>query len=117
MNYLDHKNSYIRAFFRPLRNEAMKKSLFNTLFIVMLLGITQQASAQCFFNSGTGMYETVLGEPCVNTIITAVPFLRIVPDARSAAMGDVGIATSTDANSMHFNGSKMVSIRSLSDWA
>ncbi|MFK7981415.1 MAG: type IX secretion system outer membrane channel protein PorV [Saprospiraceae bacterium] len=108
MNYLDHKNSYIRAFFRPLRNEAMKKSLFNTLFIVMLLGITQQVSAQCFFNSGTGMYETVLGEPCVNTIITAVPFLRIVPDARSAAMGDVGIATSTDANSMHFNGSKMV---------
>jgi len=108
MNYSDHKNSYIRAFFRPLRNEAMKKSLLSSLFIVMLLGMTQQAKAQCFFNSNTNMYETVLGEPCVNTIITAVPFLRIVPDARSAAMGDVGIATSTDANSMHFNGSKMV---------
>jgi opacity protein-like surface antigen len=43
----------------------------------------------------------------VNTIITAVPFLRIVPDARSGGMGDVGMAISTDANAMHFNASKL----------
>ncbi len=43
----------------------------------------------------------------VNTIITAVPFLKIVPDARSGAMGDVGLAISPDANSMHFNASKL----------
>lgn len=107
MNYLDHKNSYIRAFFRPLRNEAMKKSLLSTLVILILLGFSQQAKAQCF-QDASGQFVTALGEPCVNTIITAVPFLRIVPDARSAAMGDAGIATSTDANSMHFNASKMV---------
>ncbi|MHB1921402.1 MAG: type IX secretion system outer membrane channel protein PorV [Chitinophagaceae bacterium] len=35
----------------------------------------------------------------VNTVNTAVPFLRISPDARSGAMGDVGIAISPDANS------------------
>jgi hypothetical protein len=43
----------------------------------------------------------------VNTIITAVPFLRIAPDARSGGMGDVGLATSVDANAMHFNASKL----------
>lgn len=46
--------------------------------------------------------------PCPNTIITAVPFLRIVADARSGALGDAGIAISPDANAMHFNDSKLV---------
>lgn len=40
-------------------------------------------------------------------IHTAVPFLRITPDARSAAMGDVGIGLSPDANSIHANSSKL----------
>ncbi len=43
----------------------------------------------------------------INTIVTAVPFLRIAPDARAGSMGDVGLATSTDANAMHFNASKL----------
>ncbi len=34
-------------------------------------------------------------------ITTAVPFLRISPDARSGAMGDVGIALSPDANAQY----------------
>ena len=42
-----------------------------------------------------------------NTITTAVPFLRISPDARSGAMGDVGIAISPDANAQHWNLSKL----------
>ncbi len=49
---------------------------------------------------------------CPNAIISAVPFLRIVPDARSAAMGDAGIASSADANSMHHNASKLAFIDS-----
>lgn len=48
------------------------------------------------------------GSDCTNTILTAVPFLRIVADARSGAMGDVGIGLSADANAMHFNQSKLV---------
>jgi len=47
------------------------------------------------------------GSDCNNTIITAVPFLRIVPDARFGAMGDVGIAMPADPNSMHFNASML----------
>jgi hypothetical protein len=43
----------------------------------------------------------------VNTINTAVPFLRIAPDARSAAMGDVGIGLSPDANAIFWNTAKI----------
>ena len=39
----------------------------------------------------------------INTINTAVPFLRIVPDARAGGMGDVGFGLSPDANAMFFN--------------
>src|SRR4249920_2883094 len=43
----------------------------------------------------------------VNTIKTAVPFLRIAPDARSGAMGDVGVGLSPDANSIFWNTAKL----------
>jgi len=49
----------------------------------------------------------ITGERCANAVTSAVPFLRIVPDARGGAMGDVGIATSVDANGMHYNASKL----------
>jgi hypothetical protein len=42
-----------------------------------------------------------------NTINTAVPFLRISPDARAGAMGDAGVATSPDANSIYWNLAKV----------
>ena len=41
-----------------------------------------------------------------NTITTAAPFLLIAPDARAGGMGDIGVATSPDANSQHWNASK-----------
>ena len=43
-----------------------------------------------------------------NPITTAVPFLRLAADARTASMGDVGVATNPDANSMFYNGGKTV---------
>ena len=43
----------------------------------------------------------------INTITTAVPFLLISPDSRSGAMGDVGVALSPDANSIHWNPAKL----------
>ena len=39
-------------------------------------------------------------------ITTAVPFLTIASDARSAGMGDMGVATSTDAFSQQWNPAK-----------
>jgi len=43
----------------------------------------------------------------INTITTAVPFLRISPDARSGGMGDVGIAVSPDANAQYWDVAKL----------
>lgn len=43
-----------------------------------------------------------------NPITTAVPFLSIGPDARAGGMGDGGVASSPDANSMHWNPAKYV---------
>ena len=43
-----------------------------------------------------------------NPITTAVPFLRLASDARTGGMGDVGIATNPDANSIFINGGKTV---------
>ena len=42
----------------------------------------------------------------INTITTAVPFLRISPDARSSGMGETGIAGTPDAYSYFFNNGK-----------
>ena len=46
-----------------------------------------------------------------NTITTAVPFLLITPDARSGAMGDVGVAISPDANATHTNPAKLAFVK------
>lgn len=43
----------------------------------------------------------------LNTITTAVPFLMISPDARAGGMGDVGVATSPDGASIHWNPGKL----------
>lgn len=42
----------------------------------------------------------------LNTITTSVPFLSIGPDSRAGGLGDCGVSTSPDANSMHWNPSK-----------
>ena len=82
--------------------KCLQMAMLSFFFLIPYLG-----KSQCFQNPD-GTYVTATGEACVNTIITAVPFLRIVPDARSASMGDAGLATSTDANAIHFNVSKLV---------
>ncbi|MEO9147673.1 MAG: type IX secretion system outer membrane channel protein PorV [Ginsengibacter sp.] len=50
----------------------------------------------------------------INVVTTAVPFLRISPDARSGGMGDVGIATIPDASSIFWNLSKIPFAKSKS---
>lgn len=44
----------------------------------------------------------------------AFPLLLIAPDARSAAMGEVGAATSPDANAAHYNPSKLAFVNHVS---
>ncbi len=42
----------------------------------------------------------------INVVTTAVPFLRISPDARAGGMGDMGLATSADVSSQYYNVAK-----------
>lgn len=64
-----------------------------------------------FFTSVNGQ-DDVLEQSALqlNTITTAVPFLLIAPDSRSGAMGDAGVASSPDANSLHWNIAKLAFI-------
>ena len=48
----------------------------------------------------------------INVVTSAVPFLRISPDARAGGMGDVGIATSPDANASFWNLAKTPFVKS-----
>ncbi len=73
------------------------KSLIITTLCIPAVGVSVFGQV----NSGG------LGGANLNTITTSVPFLMISPDARAGAMGDVGVATSTDASSMHWNAAKM----------
>lgn len=41
-----------------------------------------------------------------NPVITSMPSLSIAPDAHSAGMGDIGVATNPDLNSQHWNPAK-----------
>lgn len=49
--------------------------------------------------------SNLLGQ--INTITTAVPFLIISPEARAGGMGDAGVASSADPNSLHWNPAKL----------
>ncbi|MCR9285884.1 type IX secretion system outer membrane channel protein PorV [Saprospiraceae bacterium] len=90
------------------------KSLLSKLSLlaafVLLFSVNTNANCILVCDSNGQNCEWRLADqvtPCPNAIITAVPFLRIVSDARSGAMGDAGIAISGDANAMHFNQSKL----------
>lgn len=52
-----------------------------------------------------------------NIINTAVPFIGIVPDSRGGAMGNTGVASSPDVNSLYWNPAKFSFITSDSEVA
>jgi hypothetical protein len=54
--------------------------------------------------------NTLLYSQELNAIQTVVPFLTIAPDSRAGGMGDVGVATSPDVYSMHWNPAKFAFI-------
>jgi len=86
----------------PLINQTsmnlMKSSLFAIVFMACMPGMLSAQTDPEY----TGQQ---------NAIMTAVPFLMIAPDARGGAMGDAGVASSPDANSMHWNPAKLAFIQ------
>ena len=82
----------------------MYKSLTLSLaFLMLSIGAT-------FAQVGGGTVTTTDGRQG-NPITTAVPFLLITPDARSGAMGDVGVAIAPDLNSTHWNPAKLAFLK------
>jgi len=71
----------------------MKRSI-----VQIFAGVSILFSSEHAFSQSTGQ--------TINVVTTAVPFLRISPDARAGGMGDLGIATSPDANSQFYNVAK-----------
>ena len=58
--------------------------------------------------------EDLWGRTNGRLVTSAVPFLLFAPDARSSGMGDVGAATSPDANAMFWNASKLAFLETKS---
>ncbi len=48
----------------------------------------------------------------LNTVTSAVPFLQIGPDSRAGGMGEAGVSSTPDANSLHWNPAKYAFIDS-----
>ena len=70
----------------------MKKATLKLATLVLLIGgISTKTNAQYSANNN------------INVVTTAVPFLRISPDARATGMGETGIATTADAYASHWN--------------
>ncbi|MBL7800406.1 MAG: type IX secretion system outer membrane channel protein PorV [Chitinophagales bacterium] len=74
-----------------------------TLFAFSSITASQVANAQVQVSNGYDPNK-------VNTITTAVPFLRISTDTRQGGMGDVGIAMAADAGGAQANAAKMAFI-------
>lgn len=53
-----------------------------------------------------------MAEEVMNPVITAMPSLCIAPDARSAGLGDIGVATDPDLNSQRWNPAKYAYMQS-----
>ncbi len=69
----------------------MKKAILRLAAVAMIIGgATTTTNAQVQSDK-------------INVVTTAVPFIRISPDARASGMGETGIATSADAYSNFWN--------------
>ena len=75
-------------------NHVVRKTV---CFLSVILALT--SFGQSIFLSGQDSLR--------NPITVGVPFLSFAADSRASAMGDVGVATSPDANSVHWNNAKL----------
>jgi len=78
------------------------KTMKNFFYSILLSIITFNLNAQ------TTLTEVTPNPNDSRVITTGVPFLLIASDARAASMGDMGVATSVDTYSQHWNPSKYV---------
>ncbi|MBI2967474.1 MAG: type IX secretion system outer membrane channel protein PorV [Bacteroidetes bacterium] len=78
-------------------------STFNILTILALFGTIESGQAQQTLTT-----KELAGQR--NVVTTAVPLLLIAPDTRGGSLGDAGVASTPDANSIHWNPAKLAFI-------
>jgi hypothetical protein len=78
-----------------MKNNRKNTFVFISVFILFISGVNLFSQTK---------YDYTGKE--LNTITTAVPFLIISPDARAGALGDAGVSSTPDANSLHWNPAK-----------
>jgi hypothetical protein len=91
----DKKGIFLQNFKINNNTNRMAKR-FALTGLMILTGIIASYSQSTNLNGTSGTFVT-----------TAVPFLRISPDARSGAMGDAGIAITPDANAQFWDVAKL----------
>ena len=84
----------LTSFYKIIRMNHLVKKIGSILLVLMAVQSFGQAS------------PTLTGQGR-NPITVAVPFISFAPDSRATAMGDVGVATSPDVNSIHWNNAKL----------
>lgn len=77
------------------------------LTIVLSFFLSYSIANSQYWDSRRGCIVGPAGDCVSNTLLTALPFLRITPDARSGALGDAGVALSADPNAMHHNAARL----------
>lgn len=81
----------------------MNKILTLSILLSILFVGVNKIEAQCQFDTELGLWLTPDGHLCNNTVMSAVPFLRISPDARAGALGNIGTVLSPDGISPKYN--------------
>ncbi len=89
-------------------------SFLNTGLIVLLF--IYQIHGQ-IFDPGKGCVIDANSKCVPNSLLSAVPFLTIIPDAIGGGMGDAGAATAADPYSLHYNASKLAFAEKESSFA
>ncbi|MDR1847220.1 MAG: type IX secretion system outer membrane channel protein PorV [Bacteroidales bacterium] len=85
------------------------------LTIAGLSGLKAQTSKSGLVDDDNNTLLGQLKEEGSRPILTGVPILLIAPDSRAGAMGDVGVASKPDANSIHWNAAKLAFTENTTD--
>ncbi len=77
------------------------------ILVFLFIAIAGSSNAQTWDPNKGCIVDANTGECLQNTILTAMPFLRINPDTRSGGLGDAGVALTPDPNAMHHNAARL----------
>jgi len=86
------------------------KSYYKYLSATLLSSLLVVASLSAQGSAGDNLEAIGFNTTDPNVVTVSVPFLMISPEARAGGMGDLGVATSADANSLHWNVAKLARV-------